>query len=356
MWLFSGIKNKYEKIEASAVVHGLLNFESLHLANKLVEFVWDSEPDIFNGKFGQRPHKMTVAAYALAIGVEIGVDLFAIDKQNQKAIVVALSTILFEIQTNGTLYPLNSLDHQLLKTSMAIFLEFSQELDKSPLGKEIITDQLAECRKAAEQGNVDAQCNLGVMYAEGISIAKNEAQAVVWYRKAAEQGDATAQYHLAHAYEQGKGVAKNVEQAVVWFRKAAERGFAAAQYNLGVMYAEGIGIAKNEAQAVMWYRKAAEQGHADAQNNLGMMYADGRGVAENEAQAVVWYRKAAEQGDAIAQYHLARAYAQGKGVTQNLELAVIWCRKASEQELEEPNKTTVSNMLVLFERLKNEIS
>jgi len=39
----------------------------------------------------------------------------------------------------------------------------------------------------AEQGNVEAQYNLGVIYAEGRGVAKDETEAVSWFRKAAEQ-------------------------------------------------------------------------------------------------------------------------------------------------------------------------
>ena len=79
---------------------------------------------------------------------------------------------------------------------------------------------------------------------------------------------ADAQYNLGIMYAEGKGIAKDEAQAVAWFRKAAEQGYAPAQFNLGVMYAEGIGIAKDETQAVAWSRKAAEQGYAPAQEAL----------------------------------------------------------------------------------------
>ena len=49
---------------------------------------------------------------------------------------------------------------------------------------------------AAEQGNANAQYNLGVMYAEGRGVPKNEQVAAAWYRKAAEQGHASAQQKL----------------------------------------------------------------------------------------------------------------------------------------------------------------
>ena len=51
-------------------------------------------------------------------------------------------------------------------------------------------------RRGAEQGDADAQFNLGVMYAEGEGVARDDAEARRWYRKAAEQGHADAQHNL----------------------------------------------------------------------------------------------------------------------------------------------------------------
>ena len=50
--------------------------------------------------------------------------------------------------------------------------------------------------KAAHQGDTSAQCNLGLMYANGRGVAKDFEQAVFWYRKAAEQGNVNAQEKL----------------------------------------------------------------------------------------------------------------------------------------------------------------
>ena len=48
-------------------------------------------------------------------------------------------------------------------------------------------------RLAAEQGNANAQFNLGLMYANGEGVPEDDAEAVRWYRLAAEQGNANAQ-------------------------------------------------------------------------------------------------------------------------------------------------------------------
>ncbi len=45
-----------------------------------------------------------------------------------------------------------------------------------------------EIYNAAEQGDAQAQLNLGVCYWNGNGVAKDYAEAVKWFRKAAEQG------------------------------------------------------------------------------------------------------------------------------------------------------------------------
>ena len=98
--------------------------------------------------------------------------------------------------------------------------------------------------------------------------------------KAAEQGDSEAQTDLGMRYHTGDGVPKDYAEAVKWYHKAAEQGHAIAQYNLGVMYAIGEGVPQDDAEAAKWYRKAAEQGRARAQYNLGSMYEQGEGVPQ----------------------------------------------------------------------------
>ena len=48
-------------------------------------------------------------------------------------------------------------------------------------------------RKAAEQGDADAQSSLGYMYRKGQGVTQDDAEAVNWTRKAADQGNAEAQ-------------------------------------------------------------------------------------------------------------------------------------------------------------------
>ena len=198
-------------------------------------------------------------------------------------------------------------------------------------------------RQAAEQGDAEAQKNLGVMYATGEGVPQDNREAVKWSRMAAEQGDAGAQYNLGFSYYHGEGVLKASREAVKWFRMAAEQGEAKAQFNLGVMYATGEGVPQDDREAVKWSRMAAEQGEAKAQFNLGLAYATGEGVPEDYREAVKWFRMAAEQGDSRAQYSLGITYANGEGVPQDNREAVKWYRMAAEQ-----GNTSAQNSLGLM--------
>ena len=106
------------------------------------------------------------------------------------------------------------------------------------------------------------------------------------FRAGAETNDTSCQYNLGVMYEQGIGVAKDEKEALGWYRKAAELGNANAQFNLGVMYENGHGTVVDFAQANQCYRKAAVQGDALAIGNLGMLYIRGDGVKVDKVAGV----------------------------------------------------------------------
>ena len=74
----------------------------------------------------------------------------------------------------------------------------SPAADTSP-----VADPIETLRKAAEQGNADAQYDFGVLYFYGEEIPKDYAEAVKWFRKAAEQGHDFAQMSLGDMYADG---------------------------------------------------------------------------------------------------------------------------------------------------------
>ena len=175
-------------------------------------------------------------------------------------------------------------------------------------------------------------CGIALDPDKNIDTAKNKADAVTSYCQAAEQGDANAQYNLGESYYKGELVTKDFVEAFKWFCKAAEQGLPDAQFMLGECYWNGSCVKKDEVEAVKWYRKAAEQGNAKAQCSLGVYYLiNGDDIVVDPFEAVKWYRKAAEQGYEDAQYALGTCYENGLGVARGFVEAAKWYQKAAEQ-------------------------
>ncbi len=123
----------------------------------------------------------------------------------------------------------------------------------------------ATVREAADQGDAEAQNDLGGMYANGDRVPQDDAQAVAWFRKAADQGNADAQNNLGGMYDNGRGVPQDDAQAVAWYRQAADQGNAFAQANLGVMYANGEGVPQDDVEAHRWLSLATSRATGDRQ-------------------------------------------------------------------------------------------
>jgi TPR repeat protein len=149
-----------------------------------------------------------------------------------------------------------------------------------------------ETMRAAEQGDANAQFEIGNMYRFGVIVEKDDKKSLEWIQKAAKQGHIKAQSELGrmYLYEQNK------MKAVEWLQKTAEQGDVDAQFKFGSMYEEGQGVEQNYIKAVEWFLKAAEQDSSDAQFRLGLIYQEGRdGIERDDKKAAEWYRRAAEQ-------------------------------------------------------------
>ena len=105
----------------------------------------------------------------------------------------------------------------------------------------------------------------------------------------AEQGQALAQYQLGLLYANGQGVTKDDAKARQWYEKAAIQGHVEAQVNLGVLLMYARGGQQDYKMAVYYLRLAANQGNDLAQRRLGQMYERGEGVPQDYVRAYVWY-------------------------------------------------------------------
>lgn len=193
------------------------------------------------------------------------------------------------------------------------------------------TEKFQKTKELANQGNAEAEFDLGVMYDYGREVEKNEVEAVRWYRKAAEQGYPKAQSNLGFCYDTGRGVGQDTEEAIKWYRKAAKQKDVWGEHNLGCAYATGDGVAQDPVEAAKWFLEAAEQGLAVSQKNIANRYYKGNGVQKSMAKAFQWYFKAAGQSElSYAQFMLGYMYAHGEGIKKDGKAAMNWFRKAAD--------------------------
>ena len=107
---------------------------------------------------------------------------------------------------------------------------------------------LEAVQTAAEDGDLDAQYRLGRSYYYGDEGApKDGEKAFYWFQKAAEGDNIAAQYYLGLCYARGVGVEKNEVRAVELFTGASEEGYAPATTELGLCYELGHGVEMDKA-------------------------------------------------------------------------------------------------------------
>ena len=69
------------------------------------------------------------------------------------------------------------------------------------------------------------------MYANGQGVPQDYAEALKWYRMAAEQGNADAQLNVGQIYWLGKGVSEDYVLAYMWLDLAANQGYGLSDNN-----------------------------------------------------------------------------------------------------------------------------
>jgi hypothetical protein len=128
----------------------------------------------------------------------------------------------------------------------------------------MLAQKADDFREKANQGNKEAQCNLGLCYQQGVGTEKDMQQAIFWMEKAAQQDYALAQYCLGNIYLEQQ----NYEQAMLWLTKASNQYYGDADYQIGVMYSNGLGVEKDGEKTYYWLTKAAMHGCKDAKTIL----------------------------------------------------------------------------------------
>jgi hypothetical protein len=112
-----------------------------------------------------------------------------------------------------------------------------------------------------QSGDGDPEHESGNPYAFGSGVPRDFTQTIVWLRKAAQQGDVNAQSSLGILLSPGMpGAPTDYVEAMRWLQEAADRNDSATQANLGGLYRSGTGVQKDYQTASTWFQKSANQG------------------------------------------------------------------------------------------------
>ena len=280
-------------------------------------------------------------------------------------------TLLLIILSGFILYPLGEVRGQTPEPNTAE--GYYMRGMKYQLGRGVqqdSTEAIKWLRKAAAEGHVKSQYNLGVIHAKGAGVEKNERDAANWFYLAAEQDHPKAQYYLGLFYGKGHGVPQSNSQAAkwmikaakqldsqdayrktaIWCRRAADDGEMFAIETLGDYFSQGNGVKKDVVEASTWYRKAAEQfdgkknykeaarfyhkaadlGDANSLYKLGLYYNEGLGVSQSSEEAEIMFNAAAEAGGAELKFDVGMRYVEGMGVPLDIDKALFWLNSAND--------------------------
>jgi TPR repeat protein len=240
---------------------------------------------------------------------------------------------------------------------------------------------------SAEQGNREAQFNLGDMYALGHGVEQSIFFAHEWYRKSALQDYPKALARIHHLYEEdcrlhSRGELNSEEEGmnekefkkennvrelneyrlihsatilgntIEYFYnrfnalKESKTKDKNTHHEIGFHYQHGYGVRKISKRAMDCYTSAATQGHPSAQYNLGLLYQSATKIKFNYNRAFKWYTLAAESGHSEAQNCLGYFYEKGLGVDLDLLKALHWYTQAAENN----NKDASLNIARMYRK------
>jgi TPR repeat protein len=238
-----------------------------------------------------------------------------------------------------------------LPKARSLARELAEKIQYHPIYS-LPPEQLAEIRafkaqfELAQKGKAADQYQLACLYHAGKGTLPDPVEAAKWCRKAAEQGHLDAMKSLAGSYRDGDGVDQDDREMFVWLSKAAELGEANAQLEASIYLRHRNRGPADLAQATLWLKKAAEQGHPVAQGNLGSQIMQSDDPTQR-AEAVRWFKLSAMQGHPKGMFKYGMTLLLGYGAPQDEVEGAAWliaCDPKNDEEL----RATIKDVLVKF--------
>ncbi len=155
--------------------------------------------------------------------------------------------------------------------AFALFKLFENAMDK-------YSDQVAisYLRRSADAGYAQAQFMLGQLYYHGYDVVSiNYYQAKNLFEKAEQQGNVEAQTYLGIMYCNGQGITKNHEKGLSYLQKSFDAGDPLAAFHLGLLFDDVTADYRTDYDlALKYYLFAEKKGITWAVlfNNIGIVY------------------------------------------------------------------------------------
>lgn len=150
-------------------------------------------------------------------------------------------------------------------------------------------------KKAAENGFIDSQINLGLLYEKQERLE----EARKWYEIAANLGSGSGMYNLGLILYKIDN--KNINKVIELLLKSENSGVLPLidkreiEYSLGWLYLNDDNI-KNINKAIQLFESSAKKGFIESQFILGEIYETSDQVKDLQ-KSQYWYLEAAKQGD-----------------------------------------------------------
>ncbi len=179
----------------------------------------------------------------------------------------------------------------------------------------------------ANEGSVDAQFNLGILYYEGKGVDRDRNESIFWFSKAAQAGHAQAQYNLGHLLVEKQQDLAQVRRGVVWWKRSAENGSILAQYNYGKALFYGLAIDQDLEQAHYWISKAARSGEGASQRFL-----------EDHSEVFATLQHAERERFRVAEENLAREMQGGQRIVTSKQGGEVRSLDVTVKGLDDDNE------------------
>lgn len=134
----------------------------------------------------------------------------------------------------------------------------------------------------ANEGDMDAQFQLGIQNLYGTGMPKDPAKAAEWFSKAADQGHVPSIRELGILKASGEGVEPDPKEGARLLGIASDELDPNAMYHLGLMFEKGIGVDADPQKAVRLLAYSAALGFPGA--DIDAQRLDDKLTAERNAK------------------------------------------------------------------------